>query len=65
MLAALIEWWTWGVLTPLIIALDCRLPFYGKHRLLHLLIHLTLGPVWILVFSFVSESVCWALGLQQ
>src|ERR1700712_1585528 len=54
-LPALIEWWTWGVLTPLIIALDRRLPFYGERSLKHLLMHLVLGPLWILVFTFSSE----------
>ena len=64
-LPALTEWWTWGALTPLIIALDRRLPFYGKRSWMHLLMHLVLGPLWILVFTFSSESICWTLGLQQ
>ncbi len=64
-LAAIIEWWTWGALAPFIIALDKRLPFYSKQPLLHLSTHLLLGPVWLLIFSFSSESICWALGLQQ
>ena len=65
LIPALIEWWTWGLLTPLIIALDRRLPFYGERSWMHLLMHLVLGPLWILVFTFGSESICWALGLQQ
>jgi two-component system LytT family sensor kinase len=64
-LSALIEWWTWGVLTPLIIAVDRKLPFYGERSLVHLLMHLVLGPLWILIFTFSSESICWSLGLQQ
>ena len=64
-LPALIEWWTWGLLTPMIIWIDRRLPFYGKQPLFHLLLHFGLGPLWILVFSFSSESICWGLGLQQ
>ncbi len=62
---ALIEWWTWGILSPLIIAVDRKLPFYGERSLVHLLMHLVLGPLWILVFTFSSESICWGLGLQQ
>ena len=64
-LSSAIESWTWGSLAPLIIALDKRLPFYGKQPVLHLVTHVVLGPLWLLVFSFASESICWILGLQQ
>ena len=30
LLSSLAEWWSWGLLTPFIIAADRRLPFPGK-----------------------------------
>lgn len=64
-LPALIQWWMWGLLAPLIVALNRRLPFHGSFSIVHLLTHLFLGPIWVLLYSVISESICYALGLQQ
>jgi two-component system LytT family sensor kinase len=64
-LPALIQWWMWGLLAPLIVAVDRRLPFHGSFSFVHLLVHLVLGPLWVLLYSIFSESICYALGLQQ
>lgn len=63
-LPALIEWWLWGLLCPLIIRVDRRLPSYGRRPFVHFLVHLALGPFWVVAFSLCSESICWALGLR-
>lgn len=42
-LASLIQWWAWGLLTPLIVALDRRLPFNSAQMLWRVGAHVGLG----------------------
>jgi two-component sensor histidine kinase len=43
LLSSLARWWAWGLLAPLVIALDRRLPFNSAQSAQRLLSHLALG----------------------
>jgi two-component system LytT family sensor kinase len=55
LIGSLTQWWAWGLVSPLIVALDRRLPFTGKQlprRLLaHLLPSLLFTAAYIYVFA--------------
>lgn len=45
------RWWVWGLLTPLIIGFDRRLPFNSQQLGRRTLVHLLSAPLWSLLFS--------------
>lgn len=49
LLSSLARWWAWGLLAPLVIALDRRLPFNNAQSAQRLLSHLALGLLTSLV----------------
>lgn len=53
LLSSLAEWWSWGLLAPLIVALDRRLPFGSGQPVARLLAHLICGPVVTAVYIYV------------
>jgi two-component system, LytTR family, sensor kinase len=65
LLGSLAQWWSWGLVTPLIFRIDAGLPFkenqLGKRILAHLLASL---PLTLLYFCVVI-GVCVLLGLQK
>jgi two-component system, LytTR family, sensor kinase len=58
LLISLIQWWSWGLVTPLIFWLDARLPFKENQLLKRVLAHL---PVSVLV-TILYSCVVLALG---
>lgn len=50
---SLAEWWSWGVMTPLIIALDRRLPFPGRELGKRIGAHLAGSVIFTLVYMYV------------
>jgi signal transduction histidine kinase len=59
------HWWSWGLLTPLIMALDKRLLFSIKPIFGRVLVHLLLGAIFAVVYAYVSACVAAALGVGQ
>lgn len=55
--ASLAQWWAWGLVTPLILSMDGRLPFtdkqLGRRILAHLLPSVAVTAVYIYVFAAV------------
>lgn len=58
LLPSMMHWWTWGLLTPLIVGVDRRLPSSGR-QFKRIAIMLLLGPAWTLLFvcSYTTLSV--------
>jgi two-component system LytT family sensor kinase len=60
LLSALAQWWTWGLLTPFIVAIDDRLPFSATQLTRRLGVHLLLGPLFTLAYVYL-EAILLAL----
>ena len=54
---SLTQWWAWGVVAPLIVAADRRLPFSDLQLARRLLAHLALGLVFTSLFVYVSAAL--------
>ena len=63
LLSALAEWWSWGLLTPVIVAIDRRLPFSGRQPGRRLLAHLVLGPLLTGAYVYLSAGMAAAAGV--
>ena len=48
------QFWAWGLVTPLIIAFDRRLPFSGKQLGMRVLAHLAASPILTLIWASTS-----------
>ena len=64
LLSSLAQWWSWGLLTPLINALDRRLPFTGSQLGYRIIAHLLLGPLAVVAYGYVSAAIATAMQLQ-
>ncbi len=62
LLLSLGQWWSWGLLAPLIIAIDRRLPLSEKQLAKRLCIHLPLSFVLTAFYFYVLAAVFAALG---
>jgi two-component system LytT family sensor kinase len=58
------QFWAWGLVTPLIIALDRRLPFSGKQLGIRVAAHLAASPIITLVGFYIMVLLRVALGLS-
>jgi two-component system, LytTR family, sensor kinase len=65
MLLSLIQWWSWGLLAPVITAVDARLPFSSRQLVRRVLVHLALAPVFGLVYGYLSACVAAVFGVLQ
>jgi len=62
LLRSLAEWWSWGLLTPLIVYLDRRLPFTSHELGKRLLAHLCFSIPVVLLYIGVNTTLMAALG---
>jgi hypothetical protein len=62
-LTSLAQWWSWGLLSPVIIAIDRRLPFSSQQLARRVAAHAALGPALTLVYVYVFAALTAALGL--
>jgi two-component system LytT family sensor kinase len=61
--SSLAQWWAWGLLSPLIVLADLRLPFPSSQIWRRLLAHLMLlGPAITFGFVYVSAALAAAMG---
>jgi two-component system, LytTR family, sensor kinase len=58
------QFWAWGLVTPLIVALDRRLPFSGRQLGMRVIAHLAASPVLTLVGFYIMVMLRVALGLS-
>lgn len=59
---SLAQWWAWGLLTPLIVALDRRLPIAVNRLDTRLAVHVVIGIPITLLYSYVAASLQGMLG---
>jgi signal transduction histidine kinase len=53
---SLAEWWSWGVMTPLIVVLDRRLPFPGRELGRRMSAHLVGSVIFTLVYLYLFTA---------
>ncbi len=59
----LAQWWTWGLLTPVIMVVDRRLPFSGKELGRRVAMHLGLSLVFTEVYFYLFTAMRAAFGV--
>jgi two-component system LytT family sensor kinase len=63
LLGSLAQWWSWGLLAPVIVAVDQRLPFSSKHLVRRVIAHLFLSPVFTAGYVYLFAAVIAAMRL--
>jgi two-component system LytT family sensor kinase len=56
------SWWTWGLLAPLIVAVDQRLPFTSHQMGWRVTVHLLLSPIFTTLYIYLAPAMMTALG---
>lgn len=59
LLSSLAQWWSWGLLTPVIIAIDQRLTGPNRRRIA---VHLVAAPTVCVAYGYVAAFVAAAIG---
>jgi two-component system LytT family sensor kinase len=59
----LAQWWTWGLLTPLIVVFDRRLPFSGKELGKRVLAHVGMSLVFTEVYFYLMTVMRALMGV--
>ncbi|HTJ29122.1 MAG TPA: hypothetical protein VL346_01390, partial [Acidobacteriaceae bacterium] len=63
LLGSLAQWWAWGVISPLIFAVDARLPVKERQLGLRVLAQLAPSVVITLLYMYVFMAMRAAMGL--
>lgn len=63
LLSSLAQWWTWGLVAPLIFAVDRRLPFSGKQLARRVAAHLLASIAFTVVYFCLYTAFRAALGV--
>jgi two-component sensor histidine kinase len=56
-------WWSWGLITPFIFALDRRLPFSGKQIARRILALLLASLIFTVAYRYLNAAACAALEI--
>jgi two-component system LytT family sensor kinase len=64
LLSSLVQWWSWGLVTPLIFWIDARLPFKENQLLRRVFAHLPVSVIVTLLYSCVVLVMAAVFGLQ-
>lgn len=62
LLSAFAQWWAWGLLLPLILAVDHALPFPVQRIVPRLVAHLAIGPIFTIAYAYVETLLKALLG---
>jgi two-component system, LytTR family, sensor kinase len=65
LLVSLAQWWSWGLVTPLIFRIDAGLPFKENQLRKRILAHLLASAPLTLLYFCVVIALCVFLGLQK
>jgi two-component system, LytTR family, sensor kinase len=65
LLSSLAAWWSWGLLAPIIVAVDKGLPFSGRRLTRWLLPQLIFGPLLTVGYVYLNAIVQAALGVAK
>jgi len=60
----LAQWWTWGLVTPFIMAVDRRLPFEGKDFGRRVVVHVGLSVAFTEVYFYIFTAARAAFGVS-
>src|ERR1051326_1039931 len=63
LLVPLAQWWSWGILTPLTVWVDRRLPFSSKQLAQRIAAHLLLSLLVTSAYIYVVAAVRAAMGI--
>jgi two-component system, LytTR family, sensor kinase len=63
--SSLAEWWAWGLLVPIIIAIDRRLPIAVNNLSRRLAVHIIIGLLITLIYSYLSALLQTVLGVMS
>jgi two-component system LytT family sensor kinase len=63
LLASLAQWWSWGLVTPLIFATDRQLPLSGKQLPQRILAHLLPSLLFTSAYVYIFAAVRVAMGI--
>lgn len=61
-LLSIASWWAWGLLTPLIVAADRRLPFTSRQMGWRIAVHLLFSPIFTTVYIYLAPAMMTAMG---
>jgi len=64
LLASCAQWWSWGLVTPLILWIDTRLPFKENQLVRRVLAHLPVSVALTILYGYVAMSMGALFGLQ-
>ena len=62
--ASLVQWWTWGLIAPLIFWIDARLPFKENQLVKRVLAHLPASVILTVLYGYALVSLAALLGLR-
>jgi len=57
LLSSLAQWWSWGLLVPVIVRVDLRLPFSDKQMVRRITAHLLLCPIFTAIYVYLHGAV--------
>ena len=64
LLGSFIQWWAWGLVTPLIFWIDARLPFKERQLVRRVLAHLPASVAVTVLYGYVAVSMGALFGLH-
>jgi two-component system LytT family sensor kinase len=65
LLASLAQWWSWGAMAFLIVAVDKRLPFTSRQMAGSIITHLCLSPIFTAAYIYLFAAVLALLRLNS
>jgi two-component system LytT family sensor kinase len=65
LMSALAQWWSWGILVPVILAVDHLLPFPVQRILPRSIALLAVGPLMTIVYSYLAATMRALVGVDS
>jgi two-component system, LytTR family, sensor kinase len=62
LLGSFVQWWAWGLLAPLIVSVDLRLPFSQKQIVSRIVAHLFLAPIFTAAYLYLEATLAALMG---
>jgi two-component sensor histidine kinase len=63
-LSSLAQWWSWGLLSPIVLAIDRRLPFSSDQLKRRVFTHLAISPAAAIIYIYLFHVVMASMGLD-
>jgi len=64
-LSSLAQWWSWGLLSPIVLAVDRRLPFSSRQLNRRVFSHLAISPIAAIIYIYLFHVLMAAMGLDS